>query len=215
MELQIALDRIPLHRAVELTQALNRTTDWIEVGTSLIKQYGLTAVEQVVSAANGTPVLADTKTADDAFAELSMFYAAGAKSATVLGVTDPTSISKAIDVAAEHGAEIVIDLLGVDDVRSAALTDMAQGKRHVVVGLHAGKDTQQNGKRQFAVEAWPASVRLAVAGGLTLHDLPHLRAARPDVRVIIGAAITSASDAVAVASELYSAIHRHSEGRGQ
>ena len=51
MELQIALDRIPLNQAVELTEQVHRSADWIEVGTSLIKRYGLWAVERIVDAA--------------------------------------------------------------------------------------------------------------------------------------------------------------------
>ena len=49
MQLQIALDRMPLARATEITRAVAGEADWIEVGTSLIKQYGMEAVVQIVA----------------------------------------------------------------------------------------------------------------------------------------------------------------------
>ena len=41
VSLQIALDRIPLDRAAEIAAAVSGVADWIEVGTSLIKRYGM------------------------------------------------------------------------------------------------------------------------------------------------------------------------------
>jgi len=59
MELQIALDRIPLAHALDVTRSVAPLADWVEVGTSLVKRYGVGGLAQVVDAAGGTPVLAD------------------------------------------------------------------------------------------------------------------------------------------------------------
>ena len=66
MELQIALDRMPAEDALRVTRAVAGMVDWIEVGTSLVKRDGVDLLRAVVEAADGTPVLADLKTADDA-----------------------------------------------------------------------------------------------------------------------------------------------------
>ena len=101
--LQIALDRIPLERAEAITAAVRAHADWIEVGTSLIKRYGMAGVARIVAAAGGTPVLADMKTADDARTELTMAAEAGATSVTVLGLSTPATLDLAVLVAAERG----------------------------------------------------------------------------------------------------------------
>ncbi|MFE7332853.1 orotidine 5'-phosphate decarboxylase / HUMPS family protein [Streptomyces sp. NPDC057565] len=100
LQLQIALDRIPLERAVRIAAAVAPHTDWIEVGTSLIKQFGMESIHQVVAAAHGAPVLADLKTADDAVFEFTLAYEAGASSATVLGIADDATLDKAVQLAA-------------------------------------------------------------------------------------------------------------------
>ncbi|HET6634619.1 MAG TPA: orotidine 5'-phosphate decarboxylase / HUMPS family protein, partial [Streptomyces sp.] len=86
LQIQIALDRMPLGRAVDLTGRVAPCADWIEVGTSLVKEFGMSAVRAVVDAAGGVPVLADLKTADDAAYEFTLAFDAGASSATVLGI---------------------------------------------------------------------------------------------------------------------------------
>ena len=50
MHLQVALDRLDLDRAAELAAQVRGHADWIEVGTSLIKHYGMRSVTEVVAA---------------------------------------------------------------------------------------------------------------------------------------------------------------------
>lgn len=202
MQLQVAFDRLPLERAVTLTEQLRQHADWLEVGTSLIKRYGLWAVERIVTAAGTMPVLADTKTADDAASELSMFYDAGARSATVLGAVELVTVEKAIGVAAERGAEIVIDLLGVDESRRRALVKIAASASNVLLAVHVGRDARAGRRPADALGAWAVGTRLAIAGGLTAADVSAFHREWPDIRVIAGSAVTRDSDPVAAASAI-------------
>ena len=54
VSLQIALDRIPLDRAERIAAGVCGVADWIEVGTSLIKRYGMAGVARIVAAAAST-----------------------------------------------------------------------------------------------------------------------------------------------------------------
>ncbi len=120
ISLQVALDRIPIDRAEELTSAVRDHADWIEVGTSLVKRYGMPGVARIVAAAGGVPVLADLKTADDARTELTMAADAGARSVTVLGLASPATLGVAASVAAECDLELMIDLMELDEAGSGA-----------------------------------------------------------------------------------------------
>jgi 3-hexulose-6-phosphate synthase len=204
MELQIALDRIPLSRAQELTAAVAPHADWIEVGTSLVKRYGVDGIAAIVAAAAGTPVLADLKTADDAAYEFTLAYDAGAASATVLGLAADATLDAAVRVAQERGREVVVDLMELPPERRAALAGRLPG--HVVLAAHVGEDAQASGRRPVdMLGAWADGRRLALAGGLTAADLPGL-AGLPDVRVIVGSAVTKSDDPLAAVQGLRAAV---------
>jgi 3-hexulose-6-phosphate synthase len=200
MELQIALDRIPLERAVAVTGAVAPLADWVEVGTSLVKQYGARGIAEVVAAAGGTPVLADLKTVDDVEFEFSLAYDSGARSATVLALAPEVTLAKAVEVAERRGAEVVVDLMGLDQTAIAAVA--ARMPRHVVLAPHISKDAQASGGRVAdLLGPWAEGRRLALAGGLTAADLAALRDV-PDLRVVVGSAVTKADDPVAAVREL-------------
>lgn len=200
MDIQIALDRIPLDRAVDITTKVAARTDWIEAGTSLVKQFGQEGLRQVVAAAGSTPVLADLKTADDVRFEFEMAFAAGAQSVTVLGLAPDISIDLAVEVTGEHDHELVVDLMGLAQDRIAALAEGLPDR--VRLAPHVSKDAQATGRRvQDLLGPWARGRRLALAGGLTAKDLPALSDAR-DLRVIVGSAVTKAVDPIDAVEEL-------------
>lgn len=200
MDLQVALDRLPLDRAVGITEAVAARTDWIEAGTSMVKQFGQEGLRRLVAAAGETPVLADLKTADDVRFEFEMAFAAGARSVTVLGLAPDVSIDLAVEVTGEHDRELVVDLMGLTRER---IEDLAQRlPQRVRLAPHVSKDSQAGGQRvQDLLGDWSRGRRLALAGGLTADDLPAL-ADEPELRVIVGSAVTKADDPVAAVDEL-------------
>ncbi|WP_030254899.1 orotidine 5'-phosphate decarboxylase / HUMPS family protein [Streptomyces violens] len=206
VQLQIALDRMPLARAVRLTEAVAPHADWIEVGTSLIKHFGMRAVTEVAAAAGKVPVLADLKTADDAVFEFTLAYDAGAASATVLGAAADATLDAAVRVAAERGAETVVDLMQTTEERRTALA--ARLPADVVLAAHVGKDAQRaGGNPADLLGPWRHGRRVAVAGGLTAADLPAFTGP-DDIRVIVGSAVTAAADPEAAARALAAAAGR-------
>lgn len=215
MELQVALDRISLERAVEITDAVAARTDWIEVGTSLIKQFGQHGLSRVVAAAGTTPVLADLKTADDVRFEFEMAFDVGAESVTVLGLAPDVTIDLAVEVADQHHKELVVDLMGLTVDRVVELAGRLP--RQVRLAPHISKDAQRDGgpagapKVRDLLGGWARGRLLALAGGLTAQDLPAL-AGEPDMRVIVGSAVTRAADPVAAVQELRRAAGQTPEG---
>lgn len=203
MELQVALDRIPLAAALELTEAIASRVDWVEFGTSMVKQYGRNGLEAVVEAAAGTPVLADLKTVDDVRFELALAYDAGAASATVLGLSPGATIDAAVAFAAERARELVVDLMGLSQAQICTLVERLPYE--VVLSPHISKDVQASDARAVdLLGPWSVGRRIALAGGLTAADLPALRT-RPDLRVVVGSAVTGAADPVEAVRDLRSA----------
>jgi len=203
--LQIALDRIPLESAEAITTAVREHADWIEVGTSLVKRYGMTGVARIVAAAGGTPVLADLKTADDARTELTMAAEAGAGSVTVLGLAAPATLDVAVRVAADLGIEVMVDLMELDAEGRARVA--ATMPPTAVLAAHVPKDAQTADTDAASLLGdWATGRRLALAGGLGVAAVPAV-ARWGDVRLIVGSAITAAADPAAAAAELRAAIN--------
>jgi 6-phospho-3-hexuloisomerase len=204
IELQIALDRIPLDRAVDITSRVRGLADWIEVGTSLVKQHGMPGVARIVAAAGDTPVLVDLKTADDARTEVLMAAATGARSITVLGLAGPATLTTAIAVAQDHRIEVMIDLMQLDAAGRARVA--AATPAGAVLAAHVPKDAQTEHTDATALLGdWTTGRRLALAGGLGLDDVPAL-ARWGDVRLIVGSAVTASTDPVAAARAFRAAI---------
>ena len=204
VSLQIALDRIPLERAETITAEVSGVADWIEVGTSLIKRYGMPGVARIVAAAGGTPVLADMKTADDAKTEILMAAEAGATSVTVLGLSTPATLDVAVLAAAENGIELMVDLMALNATGRARVA--AAMPASAVLAAHVPKDAQRADTDAAALLGdWATGRRLALAGGLGVADVPTV-ARWGDVRLIVGSSVTAAADPLSAATALRSAI---------
>ena len=209
MQLQVALDRIDLERAVRLADQVRAHADWIEVGTSLIKRYGMRSVSEVVGAAAGTPVLADLKTADDAATEFGMALDSSARAATVLAATTDATVHRCVALARDAGAEAVLDLLAVSGRRRDEL--LRDLPAEVVFAPHIGKDAQQAGHAAAdALGEWTRGRRVALAGGLTKDDVTRLRGTNPGLRVIVGSAITAAADPAGAAADMSTVVRGES-----
>ena len=50
MKIQLALDRFSIDEAIQITQSAQEYVDWIEVGTSLIKEYGKESIQKIKTA---------------------------------------------------------------------------------------------------------------------------------------------------------------------
>jgi 3-hexulose-6-phosphate synthase len=200
---------MPLDRAVEVTSLLAPHSDWIEVGTSLIKRFGMAAVSAVVDAAEGVPVLADTKTADDGATEVAMCCDVGARATTVLAVTDSSTLQACVDAARDRGVDLVVDLLALSTDRRDELLLAHAGAQHLVWAAHIGKDRQASGAQAVVASAlgpWAHGYRVAVAGGINRRHVGTLAGDWPGIRMIVGSAITAAPDPLLAALEVRAAM---------
>lgn len=200
MQLQIALDRLSLDDALRLASSVQQYADWIEVGTSLIKEFGMESVRRMRQALPQARILADIKTNDNARYEFDLCYAAGADAATVMGAMPDATIATCVSIASEQGKLALIDLLATGAERQRDLLKY----REAVFGVHVSKDVQESGTQGTAsmvsrVPDWADEYKVAIAGGIELEDIPALGARLPALTIIVGSAITGAPDPVAAA----------------
>lgn len=200
MKLQLALDRMDLHQAIELTRKAEESVDWIEVGTSLIKEFGVRSIRELKQAFSDKIIVADMKTIDNAKYELQICFDAGADVVTVMGVAPTVTIETCMEEAAKRNKTVMIDLLNAGEEQIGRLLQYSEA----IFCHHISKDQQEaNENQKINYHDSPDSEHLqfAVAGGISIDSLDLIKNAKPSV-VIIGSAITKASDPKAAAKKL-------------
>ncbi len=194
MRLQLAIDA-PEHLA--LLPRLSPYFDVVEVGTPVLKRFGLAAITTVSELSGGREVLADTKTADGGALEATMVFGAGASMMTVLAHASPATREATRTVAARQGATVVFDTI-LDGEFDAAVLQRENTSEPVWLALHAPSDARlagQGGEEHIGRVAArkAAGFRISLAGGIGRANLDKVLAVEPDV-IVIGSSVTGAAD---------------------
>jgi 3-hexulose-6-phosphate synthase len=213
MYIQLALDRLTVSEAIRIADETRESVDWIEVGTSLIKEFGIASIKAMKEAFPEKIVVADCKTIDNAKYEFEMCFEAGADIATLMGVSPDATLQTCKHTAERFGKEMMIDLLNVPLERRKRLLVYQDS----IFCDHVSKDEQEmegikNESNELQSILKSSGVRWTVAGGITFDSAAALKAISPTA-VIIGSAITKADQPLAAASRfrklLGGAIHEN------
>lgn len=199
MKIQVAIDRVDLARATVLASQLDGLVDRIELGTSLIKDYGLFALADIKAQLNHATLVMDIKTIDEGVYECKQGYAAQADVLTVMGTADLATIQAVYDVAQEADKEIFIDLLNTSKEQIKQLLPFT----NATFGLHHSHDNARQFEAADAVKAFhqefPTIRHIAVAGGVTLEQVKKLTADGIAEVAIVGGKIVGQPNPVAAA----------------
>lgn len=194
MLLQLAVDR---PESLWVVPRVADLVDIVEVGTPVLKRFGISAIVTVKELAPGVPILADTKTVDAGALEADMVFGAGAAFLTVLSCATHATHLAVCTAAEHHGAWVVVDTLtDGDDVLQLGHID---SKRLAYVSIHSSTDARlagDVGATDYASAVRRArglGYRVALAGGIDLTTLDAVVEAGPDV-IVVGTAITESPD---------------------
>jgi len=194
--LQVALDFVDLKRAMKLAEeAVAGGADWLEAGTPLIKSEGLNCIRELRKKFPHIKIVADMKTADVGRIEVEIAAKAGANIVSVLGTSDDETIKESVSAGKNYGAEIMVDLLGVQDVVKRAKEIEKLGADYIDV--HIPIDEQMKGKISFdTVKKVSAAVRIpvAIAGGVNSENAAEAVKAGAKI-IVVGGAITKSRNA--------------------
>jgi 3-hexulose-6-phosphate synthase len=201
MNLQLALDRLTKEQCFQILEETETYIDWIEIGTGVIKEYGMTIIREIKEAYPYKTIVADMKTCDAGKHEAIQAFEAGADITTVMAFSANKTIKDTLEVAQQYEKRVMIDLLGVTERER-----MIELKRIGVklVSLHFGKDMQQEGEMHtdlFSLIQDFSQFEVAVAGGINLQLLPTILEKKPNT-IIVGSAITKAENRCESASRM-------------
>lgn len=193
MLLQIALDK-PEHLA--WLPRLKPFADIVEIGTPLLKRFGIGAIATARELCPGIPVLADTKTVDGGQFEADMVFSAGATLMTVLSCAS-TATHDVVGLRAEHfGASVVVDTITQSGHDELLPPDIRFHPSFAYVAVHSPTDRRLAGDVSTAhIDAvhrmHRRGFRVSLAGGIGPATLDAVLAAAPEI-VVVGSAITEA-----------------------
>ena len=201
MLLQVAIDRAESFGVIAQVQGI---ADIIEIGTPLLKRFGIGAIATARELCPDTPVLADTKTVDAGDLEAEMVLAAGARLMTVLSSTSPATHAAVGRTAARFGAYVVVDTITESGKPELLPAGATFPENFAYVGVHSPTDTRLAGDQSSAhigavSDMHRRGFRVALAGGLGPQTLDAVLEVEPEI-VVVGSAITGADDPRGVAT---------------
>jgi len=139
--LQVALDLLNIEEAKKVVEKLPiRERLILEVGTPLIKAYGVKAIEELRKVRRDAFIIADLKTMDVGRIEVKEAAEATADAICILGVASNATIERAIFEAKKHGIYSILDMMEVEDV--IAKLESLRLKPNVVL-LHRSVDVER------------------------------------------------------------------------
>ena len=118
LELQLAIDLLNKEEAAELANKVKDYVDIVEIGTPIVINEGLPAVQHLDNNIDDVKVLADLKIMDAADYEVSQAVKYGADVVTILGVAEDASIKAAVDEAHKNNKELLVDMIAVQDLQN-------------------------------------------------------------------------------------------------
>lgn len=209
MKIQCAMDFDNLDSALSLLAIIHPYVDIIEVGSPLILSEGCHAVTRIKELYPHHDVLADMKIMDGGEDISSTAFHAGADIVTILGVTNDATVEGAVKAAKRYGKKICADMMNV--VNLAERTRKLEEIGVDIVAVHTAHDTLNcigtpiDALRVIRKNLVTGKCLSAISGGITLIAIPEICEIGPDV-VIVGSALTTAKDPLAVAQQLKAAI---------
>ena len=210
MELQLAIDLLNKEDAAELANKVKDYVDIVEIGTPIVINEGLPAVQHLNDNIEDVKVLADLKIMDAAGYEVSQAVKYGADVVTILGVAEDASIKGAVEEAHKNNKELLVDMIAVQDLEQRAKELDALGADYIMV--HTGYDLQAEGVSPLdslrKVKSVITNSKLAVAGGIKPDTIEEVAKEEPDL-IVVGGGIANADDPVEAAKQCREAI----EGR--
>ncbi|MEA5116961.1 MAG: orotidine 5'-phosphate decarboxylase / HUMPS family protein [Propionicimonas sp.] len=205
-QLQLALDAVGYDQAMGLVAEVEPHIDILELGTPFLFLNGLDALRQFGERFPRLAVLSDCKIMDGGGPMAEYSLVRGARYVTVLAVADDQVLADAQEAASVAGAAVVADLIACPDPVKRAQELHQLGVDHLCVHGGYGGDLDRTLASAERRRAEGPGCWLSVAGGISLGVVDRFAALRPDA-LVIGSAITAATDPGRAAAEFRAAVN--------
>lgn len=194
MKLQVAIDRVSLEEAIDFCKKLDGKVDLIEMGTSLVKDYGIEGIKQIRNALSESDLLIDLKTIDEGAYEFKQGFTFGGDVLTVMGASSIETIRACYNVSREYQKTMMIDLLEVNEDKIKELEEFDEA----IFCLHHSIDKANDWHVLETIstfqKTFPKLKRLAIAGGIDLIQAKELNQQGLVEIIVVGSHITKSKN---------------------
>ena len=194
---QIALDMPDIDALKKVVSQLPKSDRILfEVGTPLVKRYGMEVIREIRKFAKDAFVIADLKTLDVGQVEVDLAFNETADAVVVSGLASSSTINKFIYESKRFGIYSSVDMMEVNDPLGVlkGLDDPPD-----IVILHRGIDEESKGKTRWQViqdiknELPGKKILFSVAGGIREETAKEALKKGADI-LIVGRYITQSKD---------------------
>jgi bifunctional enzyme Fae/Hps len=194
---QIALDMPDIDALKKVVYQLPKSDRILfEVGTPLVKRYGMEVIREIRKFAKDAFVIADLKTLDVGQVEVDLAFNETADAVVVSGLASSSTINKFIYESKRLGIYSSVDMMEVNDPLGVlkGLDDTPD-----IVILHRGIDEESKGKTRWQViqdiknELPGTKILFSVAGGIREETAKEALKKGADI-LIVGRYITQSKD---------------------
>ena len=194
---QIALDMPDIDALKKVVSQLPKSDRILfEVGTPLVKRYGMEVIREIRKFAKDAFVIADLKTLDVGQVEVDLAFNETADAVVVSGLASSSTINKFIYESKRLGIYSSVDMMEVNDPLGVlkGLDDTPD-----IVILHRGIDEESKGKTRWQViqdiknELPGKKILFSVAGGIREETAKEALKKGADI-LIVGRYITQSKD---------------------
>jgi 3-hexulose-6-phosphate synthase len=193
MKLQVAFDITDLDKALTIAQQVAPYASILEIGSVLIYQHGIKAIELFREKVPQSIILADTKIVDRGKQAATLISHAGADWITVMAGTSKDVIHAACAAAHDMNKHVMLDLLDACSLGQSALEAKSLG----VNALLFHKSYEEEDPLVF-LDTWQmvrgnTTLPIFISGKITRDVVDKIRTINPD-GVVIGKSITEAAN---------------------
>lgn len=193
MKLQISFDILDLERALTIAQEVTPYADIIEIGTPLIYQHGIKAIEQLKQAVPDATILVDAKIVDNGRDMVTLLAKAGARWITVMAGTSQHVIHAACATADSLGVKIMLDLRDSASVAQSALEAKNLGAHALLCHLpHNEQDSGTMSDRWEMIKG-NASLPIFISDSINRNNVSSIISLKP-TGMIVGKSIVESNN---------------------
>jgi 3-hexulose-6-phosphate synthase len=206
MKLQIAFDITDLDKALSIAHKVHEYADIIEVGSLLIYNHGMQAVEAFRKEFPEKTISVDSKIADRSKDIVTLISQAEPDWMTVLAGTSQSVIHNACLVAHEHGKKIMLDLIDTKSFGQAALEAKSLGVDALLFHRPLDEDNSSHIAENWDMVRGNTTLPVFISTRITRENIASVAAYNPD-GIVIGTSIVQADNPEEEAQYFYNIIN--------
>ena len=206
MKMQIKYNHLDFEKALNVAKLTETEADIMSIGSLLLYQKGILAVSIFKETFPDKPLYVDAKITDKAEDAIKLFSQAGASYVSILAGTHFGIIQRAVDTAKKYNIKIVLDFLNTDIFGQFAVESETLGVDAIL--LHRRINGNQSDlENDWQVIRGNSDLPIFMEGNIDEENIDQIVKLKPSY-IVIGSAITNASDPARAANNLKTLINQ-------